>query len=434
MREILALAHKDLRILLRDKAGFFFTIFWPLIIAIFFGTIFGGGGGGGVQSAIPILIVDEDSTDASQAFIDTLASAQELDVTVTGRDEATESVRRGRSVALVVLKPGFGAATERMFWGEPPTVELGIDPARRADAAMVEGILMKYASERLQTFMSDPDAQRNNLEGARASIEASPGIPEDYRANLERFLNELDRFLGQGSADEQGATIGGTQSTGGFQPLAVERIDVARIRRSGPTSAYAISFPQGVIWGIIAVAAGFGISIVTERTRGTLLRLQIAPVSRTQILAGKATACFISSTSMAVGLFIIARLVFGLVPGSLPLLAFAIVSSSIGFVGIMMLLSVLGRTEQAAGGIGWAVLIVMSMLGGGMIPLLAMPSWMRNISHVSPVKWCILAMEGAVWRQFSVVEMLQPCGILIAVGVVCFLVGVRAFSWTAQAE
>jgi ABC-2 type transport system permease protein len=322
-----------------------------------------------------------------------------------------------------------------MFWGPPPTVEVGIDPARRADAAMVEGILMKYASERLQTFFSDPDAQRSNIENARESIMTSTGMPPGYRADLERFLNELDRFLGQGSAEGEGRSLTSTQGSGGFQPLAVERVDVARIRRRGPTNAYAISFPQGVIWGIIAVAAGFGISIVTERTRGTLLRLQIAPVSRMQILAGKATACFISSAGMAVGLFIIARLVFGLVPGSVPLLAFAIVSSSIGFVGIMMLLSVLGKTEQAAGGIGWAVLIVMSMLGGGMIPLLAMPSWMRSISHVSPVKWCILAMEGAVWRQFSVAEMLQPCGILIAVGVVCFLIGVRAFNWTiTQAE
>jgi ABC-2 type transport system permease protein len=434
MKEILALAHKDLRILLRDRAGFFFTVFWPLIIAVFFGTIFGGGGGGS-QSAVPVLIVDEDRTEFSQAFIDTLGSAPELDVRLATREEAMEDVRRGRVVAFVVLTPGFGEASERLFWGEPPTVELGVDPARRADAAMVEGILMKYASQRLETFFSDADAQRRNIDSARQSIEASPDLPPGYRANLEHFLGDLDRFLTDESTDQQADTaVAGSQGGEGFQPIAFERVDVARLRRQGPGSAYAISFPQGVIWGIIGVAAGFGISIVIERSRGTLLRLQVSPLSRTQILAGKAVACFASSTGMAVGLFVIARLVFGLVPGSVPLLAFAIISSSIGFVGIMMLLSVLGRTEQSAGGIGWAVLIVMSMLGGGMIPLLAMPSWMRSISHISPVKWSILAMEGAVWRSFSPAEMLQPCGILLAIGVICFLIGVRAFSWTAQSE
>ena len=39
------LAVKDLRILLRDKAGFFFTFIYPVLIAVFMGVIFSGGGG-----------------------------------------------------------------------------------------------------------------------------------------------------------------------------------------------------------------------------------------------------------------------------------------------------------------------------------------------------------------------------------------------------
>ena len=61
-----------------------------------------------------------------------------------------------------------------------------------------------------------------------------------------------------------------------------------------------------------------------------------------------------------------------------------------------------------------------------------MPSWMQALSHVSPVKWAILAMEGAVWRGFSFNEMLLPCGILVGVGLLCFAIGVRAFGWTQE--
>ena len=75
MRKVLALAGKDLRILVRDRTGFFFALMWPLIIAIFFGTIFGGGGGGG--SAIPVAVVDEDSTEVSREFVATLAAASD---------------------------------------------------------------------------------------------------------------------------------------------------------------------------------------------------------------------------------------------------------------------------------------------------------------------------------------------------------------------
>lgn len=433
MREIVALATKDWKLLVRDKAGFFFVLFFPLIMAVFFGTMFGGSGDG-QSSAIPILLVDEDQTEQSRAFIDKLDKAPEVDIRPAEREQAVDEVRRGKVSAYVALKPGFGEASERMFWGEPPTVELGADPSRRSTAAMIEGILLKYGAERLQQFFSNPVVQHDNLERARESLRSSTDIPPDVSNNLERFFTDVDRFLGDesfGAATDSVAAQEGAFT--GFQPLVVEKADVTMSRR-WPANAYAISFPQGAIWGIIGTAAAFGISIVVERTRGTLIRLQIAPLSRTQILAGKALACFITTITISVGLFILARLIFGLRPESPPLLALAIVSAGIGFVGIMMLLSALAKTEQAAGGIGWAVLLIMSMIGGGMIPLFVLPGWMRTVSHFSPVKWCILAMEGAVWRQFSLGEMLLPCGILWTVGVVCFLIGIRAFTWTTQPQ
>jgi len=92
----------------------------------------------------------------------------------------------------------------------------------------------------------------------------------------------------------------------------------------------------------------------------------------------------------------------------------------------MMLLASLGKTEQAAAGTGWAILLPLSMLGGGMIPLFLMPSWLVKISYLSPVRWGILALEGSIWRQFSLAEMAGPCGILVAIGLVCFVAGVRS--------
>ncbi len=44
---------------------------------------------------------------------------------------------------------------------------------------------------------------------------------------------------------------------------------------------------------------------------------------------------------------------------------------------------------------------------------------------VSPFKWAILALESALWRGFSLREMLLPCGILISVGIICFAVAIR---------
>ena len=146
---------------------------------------------------MPLLVVDEDGTEGSRAFINTLEAASEIDVRITDREDATESVRRGKSVAYVALKPGFGEATEHVFWGDPPTVELATDPARQAEAAMIEGILMKYRSEDMQVIMSDPQAQRDNLSQARASLEQSAELPVATRSNLEQLFNDLERFWGE---------------------------------------------------------------------------------------------------------------------------------------------------------------------------------------------------------------------------------------------
>jgi len=96
----------------------------------------------------------------------------------------------------------------------------------------------------------------------------------------------------------------------------------------------------------------------------------------------------------------------------------------------MMLIASLGRTEQTASGAAWAILMPLSMFGGAMVPQFVMPQWMQSIGMLSPIRWTILAIEGGVWRQFTLSEMALPCAILISVGVVCFAVGTRGLRET----
>ncbi len=422
MREIITLARKDLLLLLRDKAGFFFTFFFPLMMAVFFGTIFSGGGDG--SRRMSILVVDEDSTEASVKFTEKLGGSEALKVERSGREDAAEMVRLGKRVAYVAVRKGFGEASANMFMGGTPTVELGVDPSRSAEAGMLEGILMQYGGERMQELFSNPALMRQSLSGALDSLTAPGTADFPEKQKITRFLGELKLF-----ASDTGVRSADSGGFPGLTPLRVEKAAVIR-EETGPRNAYEVSFPQGIVWGMIGCAAAFGISLVMERTRGTLVRLRIAPLSRSQILAGKALACFVVTVLISVALLLVAWLLFGVIPGSVGKLAAAVLSISVAFVGIMMLLSVLGKTERSAGGIGWAALLVMSMIGGGMVPLFIMPGWMQTVSDFSPVKWSIIALEGALWRNFSLVEMMLPCGILLGVGILAFSLGVRAFRWT----
>jgi ABC-2 type transport system permease protein len=422
MNEILALAVKDLRLLVRNRGALFFTAVWPLLVALLFGAIFSGNSDAGMGN-IRIAVVDEDQTPESRGFAARLARANGLETIATTREEARTLVRQGKRQAYVLIARGYGERRSRMFYGETPQVEIGMDPSRKAEGAMLEGLLMQHAAEQMQETLGDPTLSQQMAQKALDDLKGS-GETFAGRSQTERFLTELKSFLGSGATTSTGQKSGMT-----FQPLHVTSHPVTE-QASGPQNAFAVTLPQGAIWGLVGCAAAFAIGFVAERTRGTLVRVQMAPLTRTQVLAGKATACFLTAAAVQVIVFVAGALLFNVRPHSLILLSVAVLCACAAFVGIMMLLAVLGKTEQAVSGSAWAALLLMSMIGGGMVPLFAMPRWMLTVSNASPVKWAIIALEGATWRGFSAAEMALPCGILFGVGLATFAIGARLFRTT----
>ncbi|MCA9784293.1 MAG: ABC transporter permease, partial [Candidatus Cloacimonetes bacterium] len=201
---------------------------------------------------------------------------------------------------------------------------------------------------------------------------------------------------------------------GGFVPLKITTHEESVIRK-GPASSFAVSFPQGVVWALIACAASFGVAMVGERRNGLTARLEHAPLGAFELLASRALAALLSMLLISVLLFAVAALVFGLRPASWGLLVLAVFQSSLCFVGLSLCFSLLGKSEQAASGIGWGIMSLLAMLGGGMIPLIFMPGWMQTLSRISPVRWVVVSLEGAIWRGFSLAEMLVPGAVLLAI-------------------
>lgn len=439
MPTTLVLALKDLRLLVRDRASLFFTIFFPLIFGIFFGTIFSPGSSdtGGIRVAL----VDLDKSTRSAALVAALQGAEELDVaTEAGNppaeltpETAANLVRLGRRAAFIVIPKGFGSEDTSLFFrpaDDATAIELGIDPSRAAEAGMLEGVLTRYAFEQFADVMRDPKATRAEVNRARDAMKRVTDIDPIRRGLMETMFTGVDGLMADMQRREQANPAGEPAAdNAGFNPVQIKRSDIAR-QRAGPRNAYAISFAQAIMWGVAGCAAAFGISLVVERSKGTLVRLRTAPLSWSGVLGGKALACFIATASVSVGMLLVARLGFGVNPDSIVLLALAVACVCACFVGLMMLLAVLGRSEGSAGSIGWAVILVFMMIGGATVPLFFMPKWLQNLSVVSPVRWGILALEGAMWRGYSLTEMLLPCGVLLAVGAVSMIVGVRLFRWT----
>ena len=101
MNPVITLALKDLKLLVRDKPSLFFSVGFPLIFAVFFGTIFSAGNGGGGER-IPIALVDEDRSERSRALVESLTGAPELIVTTDSA--STNAVSSASSTRVFRLR------------------------------------------------------------------------------------------------------------------------------------------------------------------------------------------------------------------------------------------------------------------------------------------------------------------------------------------
>lgn len=427
MREVIAMAFKDLKILFRDKFGLFWIFAFPLLFAIFFGSIFGGDDDD--RQPMRIAIVDDAENDASRKFIERLDKSKSVSVTRRkdgtvrdyALDEAKNLVRRGNRVAFIQLKPSFEAAGFSMFAGNTkPAIAVGIDPSRTAEAGFLQGVLMEATFGGLTESFSDTKGMQERIAKSREEVARATDIDAKQKTVLDTLFGSLDTFM----TDVDFEAVGEPQMNAGS---LIETVSIARDEREKPRSPFDVTFPSAIIWGLMGCITGFSISIVRERVGGTLLRLKVAPVSRAQLLAGKGLSCFLMCCIVAVALLALGTLVFGVRIGSPAMLALGILCTATCFTGMMMTIALMGKTEQAVAGAGWGVMMPLAMLGGGMVPLIAMPGWMLKLSNISPIKWGIVALEGGVWRDFSLQEMLLPCGILVAIGVLFFTLGVFIF-------
>jgi ABC-2 type transport system permease protein len=426
MSPLLALALKDLRLLSRDRMDLFFTLVFPLFVAIFFGSIFGGGGSDKTDTRIDIALTDLDHSPASERLAAKLSTGGDFKVQEVPTAEDGEALVRGAKVAAsVVIPEGFADATQSVFRGQPITLEGSIDPSKRAEAGMIQGLLTKYAFGEFGSLFSDSGAMRHNARQGLDALRSATDIDPARRENLERFLADLDRFY---KDQPEGADAGGGFGSAGFEPVKVDLTDISKpAATGGPANAYVVSFPQAIVWGVLGAVMSFVVSLTSERTGGTLLRLLVSPLRRWQIMAGKSVACFVTTVAVCVLILILGWLWFGVRPQSPALLAFAILCIGLGFVGIMMLLAGLSKTAAGASGMARGALLMLAMIGGGSIPVMYMPTYMKTVSAVSPFRWAIDALEGALWRGWSPMQMLTPCAVLLGMGAAGFMIGAAAF-------
>ncbi|MGH7680667.1 MAG: ABC transporter permease, partial [Candidatus Eiseniibacteriota bacterium] len=279
MNAILAIAMKDLKLLARDRAGFFWVLGFPFLMALFFGAI--ASGGSESRAPMRIAVVDQDGTAYARGYVAELRKSTALEVSQAPLDSARELVRQGKLVAYIALHPGVGRSMG--FGGDSAAIELGLDPSRRAEAGYLQGLVTAAIFTTMRSQFGAGGNGRDMIRQSLADLKDDTTRTPEEKERMAGVLSNLEKFMVSLDSTESRTEPKGTAATAGPN---IKVVSVAE-EDHGPRNAYEITFPSSVMWAMIGVCMSFAISIVNERVRGTFLRLRLAPISRAQVLAGK---------------------------------------------------------------------------------------------------------------------------------------------------
>jgi ABC-2 type transport system permease protein len=137
VRALAAMSVANIRSFYRDRASLFWTLAFPVIFVVLFGSIFSGG-----TTRFTVGWVDDDGTPAAQRLRAGFERIPLLDLEDASEGDALERMRDGGLDAVVVVPAGLGQALGAGAGsGEPFALALYTDPSRRTASTTVEQIV-----------------------------------------------------------------------------------------------------------------------------------------------------------------------------------------------------------------------------------------------------------------------------------------------------
>jgi ABC-2 type transport system permease protein len=193
--------------------------------------------------------------------------------------------------------------------------------------------------------------------------------------------------------------------------------------------------PGSMALAIIATGlVNLGIATAYERSYGVLKRLGGAPIPRWGLLAAKAIAVLVLQLVQVVLLVEVAAVVFGWRPGAgwSPLLLLAAIAlGTVAFTALGLLLAGTLRAEATLA-LANGLFLAFLMLGGIVLPVAQLPSWLQPVAAVLPATALAdllrIALDSGVTADSTLTTSIA---ILAAWALGAVALAARGFRWDA---
>lgn len=393
--------------LTRDRAALAMTFFLPAIFFFIFAIIFSGATG--EQLRIQVAISDELQDEISTRLIHALAADSAL-LRVGGSlepDQVREMVRKGTADVGLIVRADAEPLGSLGGFGPAPLLVIS-DPARGVAVPMLIGQVQKAY------FSALPDVALGSVADLLEDefIEYSQDQREDLEEGLDELREEAEEALAEGELIDWG-----------FQDL-FEREDVVGLAAAQNHVAY-YAGAVAVLFLLFSSVHG-AISLIEERDAGILDRIVSGPGSLAVLVNGKFLFLVVQGFVQILVIFSIAWLVYDVdLPGKFVPWAVTTLVAAVAASGLSLSIATACRTRRQAQTLSNVLILILSAIGGSMVPRFFMPPALRTLGWITPNTWALEAYTGIFWRDDALAQLLVPWGALLVVGLLGLLAARR---------
>lgn len=425
MNAFIALLRKDLVLYFSNRRAVIMSIAAPILIAAFFGSLFGGSDN--KPANIPVAITDLDRSELSGKIVAAMRNDGALVVSEIGEAEALAQVKAGKQRASVTLPAGFGEQAGRAMFGAvaKPEIVLNYDPSQAMVLPMVRGLLAQHVMEHVSQSMFSGSGSL--MKDMRAQVTTNTELPAARRDELVTMFDSIARVqAAPAPASGAASAPAGPAFSVPFSTREVEASSKPEIKYN----SYAHSFAGMGVQFILLMGVDTAIGLLMMRRLGLWKRLRAAPLSRSKLLGSRIASCALIALIVFAVIYAVAMAVFkvrieGSVPGFVAvLLAFSLLTASFG-----LLIAALGKTPEATRGLAILATLLLVMLGGAWVPSFVFPAWLQTLSLFVPTRWAIDGLDAMTWRGLPFDAALAPVGAMLAFTAVFAAIAINRFQW-----
>ena len=234
--------------------------------------------------------------------------------------------------------------------------------------------------------------------------------------NFVSFTDEQRVQLDQGIANLGNDAREGRQVGWALQDLFEREQVVGGVGASRNLVAY---YAGGIAMLFLLFSSVNGaITVLEEREAGILDRVLAGPGATSVLINGKFLYLFTQGFVQVGVIFLCAWLVYGVdLPGNLPLWVLTTLAASAAATGLALALVTACHTRRRAQTLSNIVILLLSALGGSMVPRFLMPPMLQDLGWATPNAWALEAYATIFWREGTVLDLVVPWSVLVTFGI-----------------